>query len=116
MALKRSYKIGLLVLAILVVVGGLSVWWNQRQAGVVQVQAGKVGRQDLASIVTASGEVRPQEYVNINSQSFGKIVDILVAEGAHVRRGQTLLRMEAVQPAAEVEATQASIRANEAAV
>jgi HlyD family secretion protein len=75
-----------------------------------------VGKQSLSSIVTASGEVRPLKYVNIGSQSFGKIVEISVQEGDRVKRGQVLLRMEAVQPAADVEGTRALVQANEAAV
>ncbi len=116
MAMKRSRKIGLLVVALLVVVGAASLWYQRRQAGEVAVQASEVKRQDLAAIVTASGEIRPRQYVNINSQSFGKITEILVEEGDRVRRGQVLLRMESVQPAAEVLGQRASVASAEAAV
>lgn len=116
MAMKRSRKIALLVAAILVVVIVVSVVIQRRKAGVTAVQAGKVARQNLTSVVTASGEVRPRHYVNINSQSFGKIVEIKVAEGDRVKRGQVLLRMEAIQPAADVEAQRALIKSSEAAV
>ncbi|MFQ5817346.1 MAG: efflux RND transporter periplasmic adaptor subunit [Terriglobia bacterium] len=114
MTRKRKYGIGsglVLVLALVVVV---SV--RRSRAGIVEVQMGRVERQDLASIVTASGEVRPRHYVNINSQSFGQIVAIEVAEGEQVRKGQVLLRMEAVQPTAEVEAQQALVKSGEAAI
>lgn len=113
---KRSRKIALIVGAGLVVVVAASVVWQKRKAGVVAVQVGEVKRQDLAAVVTASGEIRPRNYVNINSQSFGKITEILVKEGARVRKGQVLLRMEAVQPAAQVEAGRAGVGSGEAAV
>ena len=116
MALKRSRKIALIVAGVLVLVVAVSVVIQRRKAGVVAVQAGKVGRQNLTSIVTASGEVRPRNYVNINSQSFGKIIEILVAEGDRVKKGQVLLRLEAIQPAADVEAQRAFIKSAEAAV
>ncbi len=116
MAMKRKWKIALGVVILLAVVIGVSVYFKQKQAGVVAVQAGKVGRQNLSSQVTASGEVRPLKYVNIGSQSFGKIVEISVKEGDRVRRGQVLLRMEAVQPAADVESTRALVESNEASV
>jgi len=116
MALKRSRKIALIVAGVLVLVVVASVIVQRRKAGVVAVQAGKVGRQNLTSIVTASGEVRPRNYVNINSQSFGKITEILVAEGDRVKRGQVLLRLEAIQPAADVEAQRAFIQSAESAV
>src|SRR3972149_6745765 len=99
MVLKRSRKIALIVAGVLVLVVAVSVIIQRRKAGVVAVQAGKVGRQNLTSIVTASGEVRPRNYVNINSQSFGKIVGILVAEGDRVKKGQVLLRLGGIQPA-----------------
>jgi HlyD family secretion protein len=116
MAMRRRYKIALGVGLLLVLVIGGTVFYKKRQAGVTAVQVGTVGKQNLSSIVTASGEVRPLKYVNIGSQSFGKIVEISVKEGDRVKRGQVLLRMEAVQPAADVEGTRALVSANEAAV
>ncbi|MFQ5777392.1 MAG: efflux RND transporter periplasmic adaptor subunit [Terriglobia bacterium] len=114
--MKRSRKIALVVVAVLVLVGVASVVLQRQKAGVVAVQAGKVKRQKLTSIVTASGEVRPRNYVNINSQSFGEIVEIRVAEGERVKRGQVLLRMEAVQAGANVEAQRALVKSSESAV
>jgi HlyD family secretion protein len=116
MAMKRSRKIALIVVGLLVVVGTVSYIVQRQRAGVVAVQIGTVARQNLTAIVTASGEVRPRQYVNINSQSFGKIIEINVDEGDRVKRGQVLLRLEAIQPAAEVEAQRALIRSSEAAV
>ncbi len=46
-----------------VVVLGSIAWYSVYQAnkGVVQVQTGKVVKQDLTSIVTASGEVQAEK-------------------------------------------------------
>lgn len=116
MALKRSWKIALIVVAALAVVVTATVLYRRQQAGIVAVQAEKVGRQNLTAVVTASGEIRPRNYVNINSQSFGKIIEIQVAEGDRVKQGQVLLRLEAIQPAADVEAQRALIKSSEASV
>ncbi len=116
MAMKRSRKIALIVVAVLVVVVVVTVVVQKQKAGVVAVQTGKVARQNLTAVVTASGEVRPREYVNINSQSFGKIVEIAVKEGDQVRRGQVLARLEAIQPQADVEAQRALVESSQAAV
>lgn len=116
MAMKRSRKIALIVVAVLAVVVVVSVVVQRRKAGVVAVQEGRVNRQNLTAVVTASGEIRPRNYVNINSQSFGKIVDILVKEGDRVKKGQVLLRLEAIQPAAEVDVQRAGVSSLEAAV
>lgn len=61
MAIKRSQKIALGVTAALVVIVAASVFVQQRQAGVTAVQDGRVVRQNLVSIVTASGEIPPPQ-------------------------------------------------------
>ena len=98
-----------------VVLGGV-VWFSiyQVSKGVVTVQTGKVVRQDLTSIVTASGEIRPKNYTNVLGEGFGKITEIVVKEGDHVKRGDVLLRLENVQPGADVQAQQANAAASEA--
>jgi HlyD family secretion protein len=82
--------------------------------GVVTVQSGHVVREDLTSIVTASGEIRPKTYSNVLGEGFGKITEIVVKEGDHVKKGDVLLRLENIQPGADVQAQQASIDAAEA--
>ena len=101
--------------ALLVLMIGSSIVQKQR-AKVIPVQIGTVALQDLSSTVTASGEVRPRVYVNITSQTFGKIVAIEVTEGQSVKTGDVLLRMEAVQPTAGVAAQRALVKSAAAAV
>src|ERR1700723_919181 len=82
--------------------------------GVVTVQSGRVVRQDLTSIVTASGEIRPKNYTNVMGEGFGKITEINVKEGDHIKKGDVLLHLENIQPGADVQAQIASISAAEA--
>ena len=111
---KRKILVGIVVaLVALMVVSSVS---RRNRAKIVEVQIGPVQRQDLKAVVTASGEIRPRNFVNINSQTFGKILSIAVSEGQAVTTGQELLRMEAVQPQAEVEGQRALVRSAEAAV
>ena len=114
MTRKRKYLIGIGVVLILAVVVGVSL--RKSRAGIVEVQTGKVVRQDLASVVTASGEIRPRRYVNINSRASGKIVEILVKEGDRVKKEQVLLRLESVQPELYVEGQSAVVKSGGAAV
>lgn len=86
----------------------------QLNKGVVTVQSGKVVRQDLTSIVTASGEIRPKNYTNVMGEGFGKITEITVKEGDHVKKGDVLLHLENIQPGADVQAQIATIQAAEA--
>ena len=95
-----------------VVVAGAGVYastvYNQR--GVVTVQTGKVARTDvLNSVVTASGEIKPKNYIDIGADAIGDLTEILVKEGDHVRKGQLLAKIEDVQPTADVEAQKAAL-------
>jgi len=82
---------------------------HQSRKNVVTVQTGKAQRLDLASVVSASGEIKPKTYVNIGANAFGKITKLYVKEGDRVRKGQLLAQLENVQSAADVNATQASL-------
>ena len=88
-------------------VGG-GVWRSHRNRVIVQTE--KAQLQDLRSVVTASGEIKPKNYANVNADSLGKVAEILVAEGDTVKQGQVILRLESIQPAAEVDAQKAFLR------
>ena len=96
--MKTWHKIGI-GLAAAAVLGGI-VWFSISQAnkGVVTVQTSKVAKQEaLVSLVTASGEIKPTTYTNITAQGFGRITEILVREGDHIRKGDKLLLQDNVQ-------------------
>ena len=100
------------------VLGGI-VWFsiNQANKGVVTVQTAKVTKQDaLVSVVTASGEVKPRTYTNITAQGYGRITEILVHEGDHVKKGDRLLLQENIQANADVQAQAAMINSNQSGV
>ena len=78
----QKVLIGLGAVVAVVTIVAVSVY--QVNKGVVTVQSGRVMRQDLTSVVTASGEVRPKNYTNVLGEGFGKITDIVVREGDHV--------------------------------
>ncbi len=112
--MKKSRKILLAVLG-LVLLGGIvygSIRYSQQ--GIVTVQSGKVARQDLVSQVTASGEIKPRNYINVGAQYIGRLTEILVKEGDRVRKGQLLAKQETVQPTADVEAQTAALRTAQA--
>ncbi len=99
------------------VLGGVVLWSvNYSHKDVVTVQTGPVTRQDLISVVTASGEIKPKTYTNVLGEGFGKILAIAVKEGDTVKRGAVLLRLENIQPSADVDAQRAGQSSSEAAV
>ncbi|MBZ5645942.1 MAG: efflux RND transporter periplasmic adaptor subunit [Acidobacteriia bacterium] len=105
---KKIAIIAGIVLLVLIVAGAI---YSRTQAGVVTVQTGKVIHEDLASIVTASGEIKPLTYVNIGANAFGKITNLYVQEGERVKKGQMLAQIENVQPEANVAGMKAGLEA-----
>jgi HlyD family secretion protein len=114
--MKQWKKTALIIGAISVltglVIGGIV--WSKR--GTISVQAGRVTREELSSIVTASGQIKPppENYASVNANSFGKIIQLLVKEGEHVKKGQLLLRTEDIQQLANVDAQKAALKTEEA--
>jgi HlyD family secretion protein len=105
----KKLAIGAGILVLLAIIVGFTV--HQSSKNVATVQTGKVQRQDLATVVSASGEIKPKTYANIGANAFGKITHLYVREGDHVKKGQLLAQLENVQSAADVNANQASLEA-----
>jgi len=105
--------------AAVVVVGAGIVLYSVSQAtkGVTTVQTAKVAKQDtLVSLVTASGEIKPTTYTNMQAQGFGRITEILVKEGEHIQKGQRLLIQDSIQANADVEAQAAALNSSESGI
>src|SRR5271154_2503359 len=111
MKLWKKIAIGVGVVVVLAAIVGFTVY--QSGKNVVTVQTGKVQRQDLSSVVSASGEIKPKTYVNIGANAYGKITHLYVKEGDHVKKGQLLAQLENVQSSADVSANEASVQAAE---
>ncbi len=80
------------------------------QSGYTKVLTAKVVRENLTSIVSGTGQIKPKTYVNIGATSFGRITHLYVKEGDRVKKGQVLATVESVQAQAGVVAQQASIQ------
>ncbi len=102
-------KISLLV-GLLLLVGAIGFGiYQHNQAGIVKVTTGKVVRQNLVSMVSGTGQIKPKTYVNVGATAFGRITRLDVKEGDHVKQGAILATIENVQPSATVAAQQATI-------
>ena len=124
MALSRKKKIiigatvGVLLL-IVIVVSVLATRTDTPEVTVVKVDK----KPELRSTVTASGEVRPIQFMNLTSEVQGRIDDIYVKEGDQVTRGQPLVKLDPNQldantqaQTAAYQATQDEIRSSESQV
>lgn len=105
----KAKKIIIIVAGILVALAIVGFSVNQTQKGLVTVQTGKVVKQDIASYVTASGEIKPKLQVNVGANAFGRITRLFVKEGDKVKKGQILAQLENIQSASDVAAARAQL-------
>ncbi|MCJ7611750.1 MAG: efflux RND transporter periplasmic adaptor subunit [Candidatus Aminicenantes bacterium] len=94
-----------LILA-LIVIFNLSA---NRDTG-LKVTVDKVQRQNLNSMISASGEIKPKKNVEISAHVPGRIDKIGVKEGDRVRAGQFLLKLDSTQYEAIADRDRAMIR------
>ncbi|HZR30565.1 MAG TPA: efflux RND transporter periplasmic adaptor subunit [Terriglobales bacterium] len=107
--MKTWKKIAIGIGAALLLAAMVAIAIHQSRKNVATVQSGRVQVQNLVSIVSGSGEVKPKTYVNVSANAFGKIVKLYVKEGDRVKKGQLLAQLENVQSSADVAASRASL-------
>lgn len=69
---------------------------SQREKS-VKVTVEKVAKENLTSIISASGEIKPKKSVNISAHVPGRIIKIGVEEGQRVKTNDFLLKLDSVQ-------------------
>jgi HlyD family secretion protein len=104
-------KILLIILAAVVVVTLVIVFIWRQQAGYTKVLTGKVVRQELATVVSGTGQIKPKTYANLGATAMGRITHLYVKEGDTVKKGQTVATIENVQQQSGVTGQQAAISA-----
>jgi HlyD family secretion protein len=104
-------KVLLIVLAVIVTAGLVAFMVYKQQSGYTKVLTEKLVREDLSTVVSGTGQIKPKTYVNVGATSFGRITHLYVKEGEHVKRGQVIATVENVQPEANVDAQKATIAA-----
>lgn len=111
---KRRKK-PLIILVVLLAVGAIVVAnLRSRREKTVKVTVEKVAKQNLTSLVSASGEIKPKKNINISAQVPGRIVKIGVVEGQEVKAGDFLLKLDSTQYEAMADRDQNFIRAAKA--
>ena len=117
MAVSRNKKIliGAGVLIVIAVIIGVTVFGRRGDAPEVQVAKVET-RTVLESKVTANGEVRPVQFINLTAEVAGRVTDVFVKEGDLVKKGQPLLRVDPTQLANSTSVQEAALRAVQADV
>lgn len=88
--LQRTTKI-VLVLAVLALAAAAIAWWQWP----VRVEVAPVMRGPAVEAVYATGTVEPTVMIPLAPRTGGRLTAMLAEEGARVRRGQVLARIEA---------------------
>ncbi|MGA7856888.1 MAG: efflux RND transporter periplasmic adaptor subunit [Terracidiphilus sp.] len=104
-------KILLIILAIVVVAALVGFMVYRQQAGYTKVLTAKIARQDLSTVVSGTGQIKPKTYANLGATAMGRITHLYVKEGDHVKKGQLVATVENVQQESMVTGQKAAISA-----
>jgi HlyD family secretion protein len=83
----------------------------KQQSGYTKVLTAKLVKQDLATVVSGTGQIKPTTYVNVGANVMGRVTHFYVKEGDKVKKGETVATIENVQQAANVAGQEAAIAA-----
>jgi len=86
---------------------------SQREKS-LKVTVEKVKKENLTSITSASGEVKPKKNVNISAHVAGRIIKIGVEEGQRVKENDFLLKLDSTQYEAMADRDRALISSHKA--
>jgi HlyD family secretion protein len=104
-------KILLIILAAVVAVGLVAFFIYRQQAGYTKVLTAKAVRQELVTVVSGTGQIKPKTYANLGATAMGRVTHLYVKEGDLVKKGQTVATIQNVQQQAGVNSQQAAIAA-----
>jgi HlyD family secretion protein len=114
MAVSRKGKIviGTSVVLLLAIIITVSIFASRKDAPEVTVVKVET-RRELRSTVTASGEIRPIQFMNLTSEVQGRIEEITVKEGDAVEKGTVLVRLDPDQLESSTDAQIAAVQASQ---
>ncbi|GAB4229707.1 MAG: efflux RND transporter periplasmic adaptor subunit [Acidobacteriota bacterium] len=110
---KKKLVIVLVGVGIVAAIVGFSLTARTKDATPVEVETLQ-RRPKLVAVVSATGEIQPKNYVELQAEISGVITELYVDEGDRVEKGDVLLRIDPVQTEAELRAQEAVLRATEA--
>ncbi len=102
--------IGALVAVAIVGAGitfGVMKYRSSNEVETASVRVEPVSRGDLVEIVSAPGQVQPKTKVQISARVAARIKELPFEEGAQVKAGDVLVRLDATELAAQLRATEA---------
>ncbi len=104
-------KIILIALAVLVAAGLVAFMVHKQQSGYTKVYTATIAREDLSTVVSGTGQIKPVNYVNVGATAMGRVTHLYVKEGDKVTKGEVVATIENIQQEATVNGQEAAISA-----
>lgn len=98
-----SRKKRILIYVLLIVCGGIAVWFYQNSGDNISYITEDVYRRDVQKVVNATGEVRAIDLVTIGAQVSGKIEHLHVKVGQEVKKGDLIAEIDSTTQQNEVD-------------
>ena len=108
----KKIIIGIIVALVVVVFVVVNLLGKREKS--VEVETEKVAKRTLEAVVTASGQIQPKKSVNVSANTMGQIVELAVAEGDSVKKGQLLVHIDPRGPESSRAQASAALRATNA--
>lgn len=100
--------VGLLLIVVLIA-------YNKMNASdAIEVATEKAQRRTIVESVSANGKVQPEVEVKLSSEVSGEIVELTIKEGAHVNKGDLLVKINPNIYLSQLEAIQATLNSSKA--
>jgi HlyD family secretion protein len=118
----RPVRIWPIVISIAaLIIAGVAVWWLNRPKAIAvrTVLARETGSSSSSvdrTVLNASGYVTARRAATVSSKVTGKVTEVLVEEGMHVKEGQVLARIDDTNVKASLKLAEAQLASAQAAV
>ncbi len=112
---KRRWWLWLLI-GVILIGGAFSMYKSNSQDEGIEITIDKVKRKDILETVSASGRIFPEKEVKISSDVSGEIVELYVAEGDSITKGQLLAKIDPDAYVSAVERGKASVNSAKAQI
>ncbi len=92
-----SRPLGRVVLLVVALLGIVAVLWSLMPTPAIEVQvalAREISDQAASTVLNASGYVTARRQATVSSKFTGKVVEVLIEEGAKVEKDQVLARLD----------------------
>ena len=111
--MMNKKKVAIIVLVLVACAALVAITVYRSGSDAQKVLTTKVTRENLASIVTGTGEIKPKTYVNVGALVMGRVTHLYAKEGARVSKGEVVATIENTPQSSSVDAQKATINSSQ---